>query len=389
MDTVLHWLLLVVAVAAGWFMGRWGRDNSAGRARIDDEESVRDRLQFLFTNYSDEAIENFVQSLAVNRETVSLHLSVGAHFRLKGETERAILIHQNLLARPELPPRYSPQVTYELAMDYMNAGLLDRAESLFHQLMGSRDYSRQAADQLIELYQQEREWDKARQVASTLTVGYPEDELKKQLAYLTCELAEDALRHDDRWGAQKLVKEALEQDKTCVRASFLQADIHRRQGNQSEVSQALFQVFDQNPAFGSEAVDRLMKQARERGDVVRLARRLRKLYASWPSTSLLLALVEAVERGSGRLAAIDLLREELEIRPSLKGLLRLVEMAGYEKGMTTDEGRLVSRMGQMLLSNRPVYRCISCGFEGRQLHWLCPSCKKWEKVQPIQGVEAE
>ncbi|TBW54610.1 lipopolysaccharide assembly protein LapB [Marinobacter halodurans] len=389
METVLHWLLLVVAVAAGWFMGRWGRHDGGRHPRIDDEETVRDRLQFLFTNYSDEAIENFVQSLAVNRETVSLHLSVGAHFRLKGETERAIVIHQNLLARPELPTRYSPQVTYELAMDYMTAGLLDRAESLFHQLLGSRDYSRQAADQLIELYQQEREWDKARQVASTLTVGYPEEELKKQLAYLTCELAEDALRQDDRWGAQKLVKNALEQDRTCVRASFLQADIHRRQGNLSEVSQSLFRVFDQNPSFGPEAIDRLMKLAREKGDVARLGRRLRKLYESWPSTSLLLALVESVERSNGRLAAIDLLREELEIRPSLKGLLRLVEMAGYEKGMTTDEGRLVSRMGQMLLSNRPIYRCISCGFEGRQLHWLCPSCKRWEKVQPIQGVEAE
>ncbi len=370
-------------------MGRWGRDGSVGRQRIDDEEAVRDRLQFLFTNYSDEAIENFVQALAVNRETVGLHLSVGAHFRLKGETERAILIHQNLLARPELPARYSQQVTYELAMDYMNAGLLDRAESLFHQLLGTRDYSRQASDQLIELYQQEREWDKARQVASTLTVGYPEAELKKQLSYLTCELAEDTLRHDDRWGAQKLVKEALEQDGTCVRASFLQADIHRRQGNVADVEQALLKVFDQNPAFGPEAIDRLMKVAREKGDVAKLVKRLRKLYGSWPSTSLLLALVEAVERASGRPAAIDLLREELEIRPSLRGLLRLVEVAGYEKGMTTDEGRLVSRMGQLLLANRPVYRCISCGFEGRQLHWLCPSCKKWEKVQPIQGVEAE
>ncbi|ENO14411.1 lipopolysaccharide assembly protein LapB [Marinobacter nanhaiticus D15-8W] len=389
METVLHWLLLVIAVAAGWFMGRWGRDGSVGRQRIDDEEAVRDRLQFLFTNYSDEAIENFVQALAVNRETVGLHLSVGAHFRLKGETERAILIHQNLLARPELPARYSQQVTYELAMDYMNAGLLDRAESLFHQLLGTRDYSRQASDQLIELYQQEREWDKARQVASTLTVGYPEAELHKQLAYLTCELAEDTLRHDDRWGAQKLVKEALEQDRTCVRASFLQADIQKRQGNVSDVEQSLLKVFDQNPAFGSEAIDRLMKFTRDKGDVAKLAKRLRKLYESWPSTSLLLALVEAVERASGRPAAIDLLREELEIRPSLKGLLRLVEMAGYEKGMTTDEGRLVSRMGQLLLANRPVYRCISCGFEGRQLHWLCPSCKKWEKVQPIQGVEAE
>jgi lipopolysaccharide biosynthesis regulator YciM len=96
-----------------------------------------------------------------------------------------------------------------------------------------------------------------------------------------------------------------------------------------------------------------------------------------------------VQHHSGRAAAIDLLRRELEVRPSVRGLLRLVELAGYEKGMTTDEGRLVSRIGHLILSNRPVYRCISCGFAGRQLHWLCPSCKQWETIRPIQGVEAE
>jgi lipopolysaccharide biosynthesis regulator YciM len=89
------------------------------------------------------------------------------------------------------------------------------------------------------------------------------------------------------------------------------------------------------------------------------------------------------------MAAIELLRRELELRPSVRGLLRLVALAGYEKGMTTDEERLVCRIGNMMLSNRPVYRCVNCGFSGQQLHWLCPSCKHWETVRPIQGVEAE
>ncbi|MFN2361898.1 MAG: lipopolysaccharide assembly protein LapB [Marinobacter sp.] len=389
MDIVLQWLLLTVAVAAGWFVGRMGNSRDRSKAPISDEESVKDRLQFLFTNYSDQAVENFVQSLAVNKETVGLHLSIGAHFRHKGETDRAILIHQNLLARPELPPRYSQQVTYELAIDYLNAGLLDRAEALLHQLMGDREYGRKASLQLIELYQQEKEWGKASQVARTLTTGDNAPGMHKTLAYITCELAEDALKHDDRWMAQKQAREALEYDASCVRATFIMMKLLVRKGNYKDAANQSLKVFDQNPEFSSEAVDRLMKLEREHGDVGRLSRKLGKFYESWPSTSLLLALVESVERTAGRMAAIELLRRELEVRPSVRGLLRLVELAGYEKGMTTDEGRLVSRIGHLILANRPVYRCVNCGFSGQQLHWLCPSCKQWETVRPIQGVEAE
>ncbi len=389
MDIVFQWLLLTAAVAAGWLAGRFSRSPERSRRVISDETSVRDRLQFLFTNYSDQAVENFVQSLAVNRDTVSLHLSIGAHFRHKGETDRAIVIHQNLLARPELPARFSPQVTFELALDYLNAGLLDRAEALMHQLMGDREYGRRAASQLIDLYQQEREWGKAGQVARTLMKDGVDPELEKTLAYITCELADEALKHDDRWGAQKLLKEALEYDRSCVRATFIGMTMLIRQGSFRDAASQSLKVFEQNPEFGSEAIDRLMKLEREHGDIGRLVKKLRKLYATWPSTSLLLALVDSVERASGRPAAIDLLRMELEVRPSVRGLLRLVEMAGYEKGMTTDEGRLVSRIGHLLLANRPVYRCVNCGFSGQQLHWLCPSCKNWETVRPIQGVEAE
>lgn len=389
MDTVLQWLLLTVAVAVGWVVGRLSRERKKSRTRIADEESVKDRLQFLFTNYSDQAVDNFVQSLAVNKETVSLHLSIGRHFRDKGETERATLVHQNLLARPELPPRFSPQVTFELAMDFLSAGLLDRAEALLQELVGDPDYGRKAAGQLIELYQQEKEWEKASEVARALTRNNADPAMFKELAYLTCELADEALKREDRWAARKLAKEALSYDPSCVRATLIQMTLLSRQGSYREAGNQGLKVFDQNPDFGPEAIDRLMKLEHEHGDIGRMVKKLRKLYETYPSTSLLLALVESVERGSGRPAAIELLRRELEDRPSMRALLRLVEMAGYEKGMTTDEGRLVSRIGHLILANRPVYRCVSCGFSGQQLHWLCPSCKQWETVRPIQGVEAE
>lgn len=389
MEMVFHWLLLTLAVAAGWFLGRSFRPGARRRKIIADESSVRERLQFLFTNYSDQAVEKFVQSLPVNRDTVSLHLSIGAHFRNKGETDRATLIHQNLLARPELPAHYTPKVTYELSLDYLAAGLLDRAEALFHQLMGDRTYGERASMQLIELYQREKEWGKAAQVARSMMKSSQGPKMARELAYVTCELAEQSLQKDDRWTAQKLAKEALEIDPACVRATFILVELGCRQGNYKDAVSACLRVFEQNPEFGPEAIDRFMSIERRHGDVGRACKRLRKLYEQWPGTSLLLALAEATEQSAGRQAAIELLRRELEIRPSVRGLLRLVELSGYEKGLASGDDRLVSRIGQLILTNRPVYRCVSCGFSGQQLHWLCPSCKEWETVRPVQGVEAE
>lgn len=388
MPSLTLWLMLFVAIATGWLLGLWSA-RFGRRPNIDDEATLRERLQFLFTNYSDEAIESFVETLAVSQDTVNLHLSIGAHFRNKGEVDRATLIHQNLLARTELPGRYSYQVTYELAMDYLAAGLLDRAESLLHELMGSREYGRQSAQQLIELYQQERDWEKAVQVAVTLVEAEPSPARRKQLAYLLCERAEQDLARDDRFTARNRLSEALGYDPACIKALLLLADMHQRDNKPKDARLLLLSIFDQKPAFAPEAVKRLMSYARENNSEVPLAKKLRKLYYSTPSTSLLLAMVELEYRRQGEEAAIALLQQELSNRPSLRGLLRLIEMNGPEHpGSGTRDG-LVSRVGELLIENKPVYQCTRCGFSGHQLHWLCPSCKTWESVEPVQGVDGE
>lgn len=389
MEMVFQWLVLALAIAIGWALGHWGGSGNRRVKKIADEASVRERLQFLFTNYSDEAIDAFVGSLAVSRDTVNLHLSVGAHFRNKGEVDRAILIHQNLLARPELPPRYSSEVTFELAVDYRAAGLHDRAEALLLQVTDCRHYGPKAARQLIDLYQQERDWEKARRVALSLMQVDNNAKLAKQLAYILCELAEQALQKDDRFAARQHLREALSRDRTCVRASLQLAGLQYREQQYRDARTSLLRVFEQNPSFAPEAVERLLAHAREENNQESLVRPLRKQYKQTPGTSLLLAIADCIEKSDGREAAVRLLRAELESRPSLKGLLRLIRLTGRDKGMPGDDIRLFSHIGELLLHNKPVYRCVACGFGGQHLHWLCPSCKNWETVLPIQGVEGE
>lgn len=389
MNTVLHWLLLAVAVGIGWALGRWRLRQQTSSAPIDDEDRLRERLQFLFTNYSDEAIESFLESLEVNRETVNLHLSIGAHFRDKGEVERATLIHQNLLARPELPGRHSSQVTYELAVDYLAAGLLDRAEALLQELLGTRAYGARAAEQLVLIYQRERDWEKAVEVARTLIEISDTRDGRKQLAHLLCEQASDPNAASLTRDPKALLEQALAYDSGCVRACLLLSDLARERSSLREAQQLLLRVFEQNPAFGPEAVRRLVQLARDFGIERKLRRRLYRIYREHPSSTLLLCLVEAEERFNSRDRALHLLHDELQQRPSLRALLHLLEM---EEGTEPRRGTtpyLVHQVGQRLLENKPTYQCIRCGFGGQQLHWLCPSCKNWETVEPFQGVEGE
>lgn len=389
MNTILQWLLLAVAVGIGWALGRWRLRAESEEPIIDDEETLRDRLQFLFTNYSDEAIESFLETLAVSRETVSLHLSIGAHFREKGEVARATLIHQNLLARPELSGHDSSQVTYELALDYLAAGLLDRAEALLQELLGVAHYGVLAAEQLVLIYQRERDWIKAAEVAGTLVSVRDSPKVRKQLAHLLCEQALENDGSSPTTDSRKLLEQALEYDRDCVRASLLLADWYRYHRRWRETQQYLSGVFEQNPVFGPEAVTRLVRYAREAGTERKLRRRLYGLYQRYPSTTLLLNLVEQEKRFNSAARARQLLETEMTHRPSLRGLLRLIEMNDPEPRGEDPQSRLVSRVGDMLLEDKPTYQCNRCGFGGQQLHWMCPSCKHWETVEPVYGVDGE
>lgn len=387
MDSFLHWLILVIAVAIGWWLGRHHI------ARLPDGTTagpaLKERLKFLFSNYSDEAIGSFVRALPVNLDTLAMHLSIGAHFRDKGEMDRAIIIHQNLLSRTDLPHRFSDQITLELAQDYLGAGLLDRAEALLQPLLGSPESGRQAAENLIGLYQQEREWDKARRVAQTLATGVNDPILVKQIAYLSCELACEAIKSNDLRTARLRIQEALQQDPGCVRASLLSADVSFSECKYAEAQNALLKVFEQNADFGSETLEMLQRIAFAQKNERQLLDRLRRLYALWPGTSLLLALASQVQRFEGAAAAAALLRDALKDRPSMRGLLRLIDLTGLGQLSATDDADLAGHVGAILLSNKPLYQCNHCGFSGRQLHWLCPCCKRWETVTPLRGIEGE
>src|SRR5450830_1713495 len=186
-------------------------------------------LNFLLNEQPDKAIDAFIEIVRLDPETADMHFALGNLFRRRGETERAIRVHQNLLSRPDLPQEQKEHAQYELGMDYLKAGLLDRAEETFNSML-SGQYAVQARRALLEIFQREKEWPRAIEAA----LGLQESGAgarQKEIAQFYCELAHDALVHLHPDDALPLLEKSLLANRTNVRATLLIGDAQLAQGD--------------------------------------------------------------------------------------------------------------------------------------------------------------
>ncbi len=387
----LLFFLLPVAAASGWYAGR--RDpkpikRSMGR-RYEIPKDYLKGLNYLINEQSDKAIELFIQMLEVDSNTVETHFALGSLFRRRGEVDRAIRIHQNLIARPTLTPEQRAQALFALGQDYHRAGLFDRAETLFAELIDTGPHTEPALRHLIDIYQQERDWDKAIFTARRLEARTGKD-LKSQVAQYYCELADQAIQHKELPQALRMVKKAQSADKQCVRASLLEGRVEFSAGNYKQAIKTLHRIEQQDPAFLSEAIPLLQKCYEASSRQSEFTDYLNHVMEQHDSISVILMLTDLVEKKEGDDKATEFLASALKHRPSLRAMDRLIELnLDNPNEAVREKLRILKDVSEKLLQNRAVYQCDICGFSGKTLHWQCPSCKKWNSIKPIQGVEGE
>ncbi len=386
----LLWLLLPVAAASGWVLAK--RDvRRAGKSIGALSPEYFKGLNYLLNEQPDKAIEVFVRMLEVDSDTVEIHLALGNLFRQRGEVDRAIRIHQNLIARPTLSKEQRAQALLELGQDYLRAGLFDRVESLSLELIAMDAHTVRALRLLSDIYQQEREWEKAITILRKLQSagGEPQHAI---IAHCYCELAEQARKKNNDDEAMRLLKRALAADGECVRASLLRGAMAAEAGDCKGAIRAYEQVEKQDPAYLSEMVPALVDCYRRSGKLDALSAYLERLLAAHGGVTPLLVLVEIIRERQGEEEAMSYLSEQLRTRPTLRGLAKLVSINAARAQAEDDSCRtlqLVSETFEHIISEKPLYRCNTCGFTGKTQHWLCPGCKHWNTVKPIQGVEGE
>jgi lipopolysaccharide biosynthesis regulator YciM len=385
----LLWLLLPVAAASGWWAAKRSA-NRQGSGRLNDLSSVYFKgLNYLLNEQPDKAIEVFLRLVEVDSETVETHLALGNLFRRRGEVDRAIRIHQNLIARPTLDREQRAQGLLELGLDYMRAGLLDRAESLFQELIEMDDHSAAALANLVDIYQQEKDWDKAIHAQRRLE-AVTGTSLEPVVAQYYCELAEQARNAGDLDKAMQMVKRALKGDPRCVRASLIEGHIAAVAGDYKAAVTAYLRVEDQDPRYLTEVIAPLQESYQRLGKPDQMLEYLQHLVREHQGVSATLALADLVRQTQGEQIAAQFISAQLHEQPSVRGLERLIELnlAG-SNGVARDNLLTLKSLAGKLLEDKPVYQCEHCGFSGKSIHWQCPGCKHWSTLKPIQGVVGE
>ncbi|MBS0510700.1 MAG: lipopolysaccharide assembly protein LapB [Proteobacteria bacterium] len=386
MEIEFWWLLaLPLFFALGWLAARIDIRQVVQESRALPR-SYLNGLNFLLNEQPDKAIDAFVEAVRIDPQTVELHFALGSLFRRRGETDRAIRIHQLLVDREDLDEEQRLHALSELGQDFLKAGLLDRAEAVFLKLRDTRADA-VALQYLLEIYQQEKDWAKAIDIARALP-NHESVMWRREVANFHCELAASALANSRFDEVRPHLDEALAVNRRSVRASLLLGDLLVAEGRDEDALEAWKRIETQDPVYLALVAERVMDAYGRLGRLEQGHQLLRAWLENHASLDLLDELFRWELEKHGARTAYDLVREELKRNPTLLGLDKLLEAALLT---APPEQRSDIELVKQLIHGhtRKVarYRCDACGFKARQFHWHCPACGGWETYPPRRTEE--
>lgn len=373
-----QWALLLVVV---WLFVLWLSSyykNRYKRRHLSFSHNYFQGLNYLLNDEQDKALDIFLQLVEADWKTIDTGLALGNIFRRKGEIDKAIKLHHDLLSRPSLPVEYKPRILLELGRDYHLAGWLDRAEGLFNDISKDEIYACDALHYLMDIYQKEQEWKAA------IDVGWQYQNLCKKdvrpvIAQFHCSLSEQMLNQNNLTEAEALAAQALSVDAACVRASILLGDIaiHNRQYQKAIIF--LHQVEQQNSVFVPLIIDKLTECYRQQSDLKALIGYLRHVESRSDKLDLASALARLIQDAYGKASALEYLSARMLVNPTLDGMNTLLQLK------ESDDDSAQSYMPQIvknLLKKQPFYQCNKCGYAANTHYWLCPGCQTWGGMRP-------
>ena len=386
----LLFLLLPVAAAYGWYMGR--------RSAQQDKQQEASRLSrdyvtgvnFLLSNQQDKAVNHFLDMLKEDSGAVEAHLTLGNLFRSRGEVDRAIRIHQSLMESASLNYDQRLLAVQQLGRDYMVAGLYDRAEQMFGQLVDETEYRVSALQQLLLIHQLTSDWPNAIDVAERL-VKLGKEQKKTDIAHFYCELALQAMSSDDLDRAMTLLKKGESADRNCARLSIMMGRIFMAKDDYAKAVTSLQRVLEQDREMVSETLEMLETCFQQLNQPEEWKTYLQRCVAENTGAAAELYLAGILDREEGPEAAQTYITNQLQHHPTMRVFHRLMDfnLQEAEEGRTKDSLMVLRDMVGEQIRTKPRYRCQKCGFTAHSLYWHCPSCRSWSTVKPIRGLDGQ
>lgn len=364
--------ILVLAIALGWILGR-----QEGRKKSNNQAFPS--LDMLAGDRQSETMQTIL-SMAEREEALDLQLSLGTFYRRRGEIDKAISIHQSLFARPDLDKKLSAEIQLALASDYLNAGLLDRAERLLKELLKTNTHLKsKVLAQLVTLYEEEQDWQ------SILELAHEAKHLKnnKAIAYACCELADVAMGQQNWRDASRYIQRALKLDSRCVRALLLEANLAEKEGIPNKMLASIKEALSYDPSLLAVVLPQLKTLFEQRHRPQELERLLEQEWQDHPMPLSLHSYVQHIATYQGLDQAIEKLTEYIVQVPTYEGFSLLLDNL-IEKGeaLSLDYVQNLKHILLQLQQSTDDYTCRQCGFDADQHHWRCPSCKEWETFIP-------
>ncbi|PWC22338.1 lipopolysaccharide assembly protein LapB [Brenneria roseae subsp. roseae] len=386
----LLFLLLPVAAAYGWYMGR--------RSAQQDKDQESNRLSreyvtgvnFLLSNQQDKAVELFLDMLKDDSNTFEAHLTLGNLFRSRGEVDRAIRIHQALTESASLTFEQRLLAVQQLGRDYVAAGLYDRAEEIFNQLVDEDDFRRSALQQLLQIHQSTSDWLNAIETAEKL-VKMGKDELRVEIAHFYCELALLAMGSDDLDKALSLLKKGAAADAQCARVSIMMGRIYMARQEYGRAIDSLQQVLDQDKELVSETLPMLQECYQHLRESQNWSDFLKRCVEENTGATAELMLADILEQEQGAEVAQVYINRQLQRHPTMRVFHRLMDFHLHEAedGRAKESLVVLRDMVGEQIRTKPRYSCRKCGFTSQSLYWHCPSCRAWASVKPIRGLDGQ
>ncbi|EHR42681.1 MULTISPECIES: tetratricopeptide repeat protein [Alishewanella] len=372
----LLFLLLPVAAAYGWFMGRNSLKTKELKGRADVTRNLSSGLNFLLTDQEDKAIEQLLELLDIEAATIDTYLALANLFRRKGDWDKAIKIHEKL-HQLKLPKNKAQQIQFELAKDYFSAGLFDRAEYLLLPLTDNELLREAVLKQLFSIFLATHEPQKA--VALQPAVE------KTQSRSLRIMLANMQIQHLEK--SQQLDLNRLQQ-----------LAEHFPQAIRPRVALARQALAEQQPAVAKAAILSVLKQRVQwAAELLPLLQQCQLDATEWQqllspladkhNISACLLLTDHLAEHQSAAAAEQYLLPKLRQQPNIRLFQKLLQLRQQQSALAAEALISVEELVNAYLDSKALYSCRNCGFKTRQPYWLCPSCQQWETVEPIAGID--